>query len=143
MFIMRTIDKSSEEWLEYNMPLCFDYRLLSKEGGKKITHIEFHVEAIEPKTTPTQDKVLEISKAIKTFSELDSAQKNRLVITLFYGQYHFKSTQQDTILNDPYLLARFYEIHNKIEKGIIAPVNSTAYMAKCLGFTDASKWKNQ
>jgi hypothetical protein len=142
MFITYAIKNSLNEWLETNVPLHFDYLLHNKEGGKKITHIEFHIEKIEPCTTLTQDKILEVNRAVKTFNELDSGQKNRLIITLFYGQYHFKSTQQDAILNDPHLLGRFFEVHSKMEKGIIAPTNRTAYMAKCLGFTDASKWKN-
>jgi hypothetical protein len=141
MFITRTIKNSLEEWLKNDMPLSFDYILHCKEGGKKITHIEFRIEKINSKTTPTQEKIHEINKALKIFNELDSSEKNQLIISLFYGQYHFKSTQQDTILSDPYLLARFYEVHNKIEKGIIVPINRTAYIAKCLGFTDAAKWK--
>jgi hypothetical protein len=141
-FITRTIKSSMNEWLENNVPLYFEYLLHNREGGKRITHIEFHIERIEPEVAPTQDKILEVNKALKTFKELDSGQKNRLIITLFYGQYTFKSTQQDAILNDPYLLGRFYEVHSKMEKGIITAVNRTAYMAKCLGFTDASKWKN-
>jgi hypothetical protein len=144
MFIRRTIKNSRDEWLESNIPLFFDYILHCKEGGKKITHIEFHIKKIDTETiTPTQEKILEINRALKTFNELDSTQKNQLVITLFYGQYHFKSTQQDTILGDPHLMGRFFEIHNKIEKGIITPANRTAYMAKCLSFTDASKWKKR
>jgi hypothetical protein len=87
--------------------------------------------------------MLEVEKTSKAFKELDSTRKNQLIISIFYGQYSFKSTQQEAILSDEYLLGRFYEIHSKIEKGIITPVNRTAYMAKCLGFTDASKWKNQ
>jgi plasmid replication initiation protein len=142
-FITYTVKNSLEEWLENSMPLCFDYILHSKENGKKITHIEFHIEKIEPETTPTQEKILEVERALKVFKNLNSVQKNQLVISIFLGQYRFKSTQQDAILNDEYLLARFYEIHNKIENGIIVPVNRTAYMAKCLEFTDVSKWKKQ
>ena len=139
MFIIRTIKNSLEEWLKNSMPLCFDYKLHSNEGGKKITHIEFRIEKIE--TEPTQDKTSEINRALNAFNKLDSTQRNQLVITLLYGQYHFKSTQQDAILRDTYLSARFYEIQNMIETKTITPANRTAYMAKCLGFTDASKWK--
>jgi hypothetical protein len=140
-FITRTIEKSLEEWLENDMPLYFDYRLHSKEGGKKITHIEFRIERVEPKAAPDQANISEVSRALRIFGELDSAQKNQLVICLFHGHYHFKQSQQETIMADSYLLARFYELHNKIERGIIAPVNRTAYMAKCLGFTNARKWR--
>jgi plasmid replication initiation protein len=143
MFITRAIKSSLEEWLENNVPLHFDYFLHNKEGGKKITHIEFHIEKIEPETTPTQAKLLEVNRAIEMFKTLDSTQKNQLIIVLlFSGRYHFKSTQQEAILKDEHLLGRFFEIHNKIEKGIIVPLNCTAYMAKCLGFTSAEKWKN-
>ncbi|MDR1226838.1 MAG: replication initiation protein [Prevotellaceae bacterium] len=141
-FVTRTIKNSLDEWSKNNIPLHFEYLLHNREGGKKITHIEFHIEKLEPETTPAQGKILEVNRALKIFNELDSQQKNQLVITLSLGQYHFKSTQLDTILADQCLLGRFYEIHSKIDKNIIAPVNRTAYMAKCLGFTDASKWKS-
>jgi hypothetical protein len=143
MFITRAIENSLNEWIDNNIPIHFDYSLHKKENGKKITHIEFHIKKIKPTETETlltQDNTFEIDRALKIFNELDSTQKNQLVISIFYGQYSFKSTQQDAILNNPYLLSRFYEVHSKIEKGIIAPVNRTAYMAKCLGFTNAEKW---
>jgi hypothetical protein len=140
-FIMYAIKGSLAEWIESNIPLCFDYTLHSRESRGKITHIEFHIEKIAPDSTPAQEKATEIGRAVKTFKALDSAQKNQMIICLFHGKYHFKLTQHDAILADEYLLGRFYEVHSKIEKNIITPANRTAYMAKCLGFTDASKWK--
>jgi hypothetical protein len=137
MFITRAIKNSLGEWSENNIPLSADYILHCKEGGKRITHIEFHIKKVNVEASPTQDKTSEIDKAIKTFNELSSTQKNQLIISLLYGQYHFKSTQQDAILSNPHLLGLFYEIHSKIEASIITPINRTAYMAKCLNFTSA------